>query len=93
MPKFRLRPKKYKTRERPPVEIKKKRNNNIRYFLDINDERLRVCKTMFLNTFDIGEAVVESAIKKTNDKGDLIDVDRRGAIKNLLEYLQAPQTP
>ena len=70
----------YKKANRVPTPVPtKKRGNNNRYFMrNENDEQLRVCKTMFLNTFDISEAVVESVIRKTNDEGDLIDGDRRG---------------
>lgn len=65
--------------------VTKRRQNNIRYFLykrlngrDDDDERVYVCKTMFLATFDIGETTVATAMQKTDVAGNLIGVDRRG---------------
>lgn len=87
VPKIKDRPAVYKrssaslAASKPPVQ--KRRQNNIRYFLTggDNDERIFVCKSMFLATFDIGETSVATALQKTDANGQLIDYDRRGRRK------------
>lgn len=88
VPKFSDRPRKYyKKKDTPPKVITKKRSNNIRYYLDAGWERVRVCKKMFLATFDITEAVSLTAIQKSDANGRLIDVDRRGVKKENLKKI------
>ncbi|CAH2088044.1 unnamed protein product [Euphydryas editha] len=65
-----------------------KRLFSVKYYLpktlgDIKDERVTVCKTMFLHTFAIGEGVVRTALKKITDcKGLAIAWDERGRHNN-----------
>lgn len=67
--------------------VKKRRQNNIRYFLyghkesDSEKCAVFVCKTMFMATFDIGETMVATALLKTDVEGNLIGVDQR-AVSN-----------
>lgn len=86
VPKKRDRPYVYKrcaAQASKPV-VQKQRQNNIRYFLIGNgDDRVFVCKTMFLATFDIGETSVATALQKTDVEGKLIDFDRRGRRKRI----------
>lgn len=67
---------------------KRKRNErglNVGYHFQINDDRIRVCKTFFLNTLDISNSVTKTALEKCNDNGELIVGDRRGAKSKLIE--------
>lgn len=71
-------PPKYKRRA-PPKVVQRNRVANYVYYLEgTNSERLRVCQSLFLATFDINDAVLKTAINKTNAAGELIDHDRRG---------------
>lgn len=88
VPKIRDRPAVYKRSgfplaAAPKQSVQKRRQNNIRYFLIGADgsERVFVCKSMFLATFDIGETSVATALQKTDASGVLIDYDRRGRCK------------
>lgn len=89
VPKIRDRPAVYKrssttaTASQPPLQ--RRRQNNVRYFLKDVDtsERIFVCKSMFLATFDIGETSVATALQKTDTNGQLIDYDRRGRRKTI----------
>ena len=75
----RTRPRKYKTKTPiEPIEIIRNRTNNIRYYLNINSKRIRVCLKMFLATFDIGSKVIRTVANKTNDDGVLVYGDHRG---------------
>lgn len=81
-----------KVRDRPPVykrsktsashqpSVQKRRQNNIRYFLigAQEGERVFVCKSMFLATFDISETSVATALQKTDANGQVIGYDLRG---------------
>lgn len=53
------------------------RGNNIQYYLQTGTERLKVCMTMFLATFDISERVACTAVHKTDEKG-VVQKDGRG---------------
>ena len=60
------------------VEPKRNRTNNICYYLDVNHERVRVCRETFLATYDIGPQRIKTVIKKTNKEGVLVVGDKRG---------------
>lgn len=81
IPKYHFIKEKYRARveeERQPINRVRNRSNNIHYYLNINNEMIRVCKAMFCATFDITVAVVDSAIRKTNERGQLVQGDNRG---------------
>ena len=63
--KYRIRKKKGKASIEPLVI--RNRTNNVRYFLNINKERVRVCKDTFLATYDIGSNTIKTVVQKTND--------------------------
>lgn len=42
-------------------------------------EKLNVCKTMFLSTFDISEGVACTVFQKTDEQGILVQKDGRGS--------------
>ncbi|CAH2098813.1 unnamed protein product [Euphydryas editha] len=75
-------------KKRITTEGPSKRLFSVKYYLpktlgDIKDERVTVCKTMFLHTFAIGEGVVRTALKKITDcKGLAIAWDERGRHNN-----------
>ena len=78
----RYRVRKYNTKaSQEPIEVKRNRANNIRYYLDIENERLRVCQIMFLATYDLHREVIKTVARKTNDEGILI-VGMRGRKKS-----------
>ena len=80
VPKCRRRyqiPKKNRKAHTEPLVIRN-RTNNVRYFLNINNERLRVCKDTFLATYDIGSHTIKTVVQKTNDQGVLVSGDCRG---------------
>lgn len=67
---------------------KRKRNErslNVAYYFQKDDDRIRVCKTFFLNTLDISNSVTKTALQKCNGNGELIEGDRRGAKSKLIE--------
>lgn len=84
LPKYNYIAQKHRERvesERNPVIRIRNRSNNIRYYLNVNNEMIRVCKTMFLATFDIKVATVDTVLRKTNEQGQLIQTDNRGRRK------------
>ena len=83
--KYRVR--KYNTKaSQEPMEVIRNRTNNVRYFLDINEERLRVCRTMFLATFDINPNVINRTVAgKIDDDNVLVIGDTRGSRKRYAE--------
>lgn len=70
------------------ISKQRMRGNNIRYFLQTDTERLKVCKTMFLATFDISERAAITVVQKTNDEGVLVKRDGRGShrLKHEIEH-------
>lgn len=58
-----------------------RRQKTIRYFFTINNVRVPVCKTFFINTLDISDRVVRTALEKTNPIG-LVELDKRGGRKS-----------
>lgn len=54
------------------------RGLNIAYNFFIDGERLRVCKTFYLNTVDVSQRRVRTAVKKYIPEKDEIETDRRG---------------
>lgn len=75
------KPRIYKTKERAAVVIERQRmrRSNIRYYLQTDTERLKVCMTMFLATFDITKEVTFTVVQKTNENGVLVQKDGRGS--------------
>lgn len=58
-------------------ESKQKRNWTFKYYLKIGDKDIKVCKKMFLDTLDISERVVFTAIGKLTDLG-VCESEKRG---------------
>lgn len=58
-----------------------RRQKTVRYFFTINNVRVPVCKTFFINTLDISERVVRTALEKTSSMG-LVELDKRGGRKS-----------
>lgn len=48
---------------------KSRRSSSIRYYSKINNQNVRVCKKIFLNTFNLGEWTVLNWIDKNNGFG------------------------
>lgn len=70
-------------KRRITTEGPSKRLFSVKYYLpknlDVTNERVSVCKTMFLHTFAIGEGVVRTALNKITDSDGLaIACDERG---------------
>lgn len=63
--------KKWQTREQS------RRKNTVFFFLPKNEERIQVCKTMFLNTLGIRKGVVDIAMKKRTGENTALK-DQRG---------------
>jgi len=61
-----------------------KRQMTRMYFFRLDGKEVRVCKTMFLNTFDIAGGVVSTSLKKIGGGGDL-SPDKRGKISHRRE--------
>lgn len=57
---------------------KSMRNLNVRYNFMLNDKMVSVCKKMFLNTYNVSNIVCKTALSKCNDKGEIIENDKRG---------------
>ena len=63
--------------------IRNRRMNTCKYFLhiDVNNEKTRVCKTMFLNTFGFSNGFTSTASRNLK-KGACFEKDKRGKHKN-----------
>lgn len=57
---------------------RRERNLNVSYYFQLDDDRIRVCKTFLMNTLGISNSVIKTALKKCNENGELIVGDRRG---------------
>lgn len=53
------------------------RQSNTAFYLTLNNEKIRVCKLFFKNTFDITERMIRTVIAKSDEKG-FVDHDNRG---------------
>lgn len=60
------------------------RNLNVAYYFQLDDHRIRVCKTFLMNTLGISNSVIKTALKKCNENGELIVGDRRGIRSKLI---------
>ena len=58
-----------------------RRQKTIRYFFTKDNVRIPVCKTFFINTLDISDRVVRTALEKTSPLG-LLQLDKRGGRKS-----------
>lgn len=58
------------------------RNLNVAYNFLIDGKLIQVCKTMFVNTLNIGDGVSLTALKKCRN-GVLIEPDKRGVKKEI----------
>lgn len=71
------------------VETSKRKRNermfNCAYHFQLDDVRIRVCKTFFLNTLNISNSVTKTALEKCNENGKLIVGDRRGGKSRLIK--------
>ena len=54
-----------------------RRQKTVRYFFTKNNVRVPVCKTFFINTLDISDRIVRTALKKTSTLG-LLELDKIG---------------
>lgn len=61
------------------VRVHQTRRNNVKYYLQTDTDRLRVCMKMFLATFDISHRVLLTVAKKTDEQGVLVKKDGRGS--------------
>lgn len=63
--------------------IKAPRNFNNEFYVEIDQEKWRVCKLFFINTFDISERVIRTTLaKKTGAEGLAMLPDLRDKHKN-----------
>lgn len=60
------------------IDSHKTRGNNVNFYLQTDTDRLKVCKKMFLATFDIRQGVAYTVAQKTDEDGFLIQRDGRG---------------
>lgn len=67
-----------RTQQTDGCAVRRERKPNVKYYLDVKANRVRVCRFMFEATFDISHSNVHTAMLKTDLNGDVIDVDRRG---------------
>lgn len=74
---------KYRHIVEKPNRQRLKRNLNITYYFQLDDDRIRVCKTFLMNTLGISNTVIRTALKKCNENGELIVGDERGKRKIL----------
>ena len=58
-----------------------KKNFSRTYTLNSNENKVKVCQTMFINTFDISKKMIDTALKKVRE-GDSVLKDNRGSSKN-----------
>ncbi|XP_072384010.1 uncharacterized protein [Diabrotica undecimpunctata] len=59
------------------TSLQSKRNISVTFFLPKNNERIKVCKTMFINTLGIKKGVVDIAMKKRTSE-NTTEGDNRG---------------
>ncbi|GBM33455.1 hypothetical protein AVEN_55781-1 [Araneus ventricosus] len=52
-------------RRRTTDVVNSRKNVSFKYYLKMGDEKVRVCKTMFLNTFDLSDRSVRSWVMKS----------------------------
>lgn len=57
------------------------RSLNYSYRFEVNDESVRVCKTMFMSTLDISSRPIFTATKKISN--GILEIDQRGRHGNL----------
>lgn len=60
---------------------RRERNLNVAYYFQIDDDRIRVCKTFLMNTLGISNSVIKTVLKKVNENGEVMVGDRRGVQK------------
>ncbi|XP_045499408.1 uncharacterized protein LOC123697033 [Colias croceus] len=70
-----------KSIKRMTLDRKNNRTQTLTYFLISNNERIPVCKTFFLNTLQIGEQVVYTAVEKVTRADEGLK-DKRGMHDN-----------
>ena len=58
-----------------------RRQKTVLNFFTKNNVRVSVCKTFFINTLDISDRIVRTALKKTSTLG-LLELDKRGGRKS-----------
>ena len=59
------------------TNARRPRQSNRAFYLTINNEKIRVCKVFFKNTFDITERMIRTVIAKSDEKG-FVEHDKRG---------------
>lgn len=57
---------------------RRRRKLNYEYYFQVDHRRIRVCKTFLMRTLGISNTVIKTALRKCNEKGELIMGDRRG---------------
>ena len=69
-------------RHRPRNESEtKRRTQSMNYFLG----DIKVCQTMFLNTFNVSRKVARTAISKRAE-GNIVDADKHGKMASNVKY-------
>lgn len=64
-----------------------KRSLNYAYYMQADGgERLRVCKTFFLNTLDVSRMTVDTALRKYNEAEGCLEGELRGGKRRLSSY-------
>lgn len=64
-----------------------RRKNSRNYYLKLDDNSIRVCQTMFLNTFVISEQFVTTTLSKFCESSNIVNPDQRG------KHVPANKTP
>lgn len=54
------------------------RDNNNKYYFEVNGVEIRVCKKYFLNTLSISDQTTRTALQKMTNKNGILDLDQRG---------------
>ncbi|CAF4891560.1 unnamed protein product [Pieris macdunnoughi] len=58
------------------------RNPNHAFYFSVDDEKIRVCKTLFINTLDISHKIIRTVQIESRNTGGFIKDDKRGKHKN-----------
>lgn len=89
-----------RSRTRTNVPTKAKHNNNtLHYYFTINNNKIKVCKVMFLNTLVISNTVVVKSLKnsqpggtvKSNQRGKKIPTNKTSVqcIENAVQHISS----
>lgn len=59
-------------------DVTRKKKNSIKYFLKVKNRKVKVCKTMFLDTLDICDSLVHTTVKKMGEDFSISPDKRKG---------------